>query len=66
MCFLNLLILFQMIEAFNFIVEMSRPGEMAEALSLLSSTARKRERKKETRRRRMQRLNQRGLRMFVL
>ena len=48
-----------MIEAFNFIIEMSRPGEMAEALSLLSSTARKRERKKETRRRRMQRLNQR-------
>ena len=48
-----------MIEAFNFIIEMSRPREMAEALSLLSSTAKKREMKKEKRRRRMQALNQR-------
>ena len=55
----TVLILFQMIEAFNFIIEMSRPREMAEALSLLSSTAKKREMKKEKRRRRMQALNQR-------
>ena len=44
----------------------SKPGEIADALSLLSSTAKKRERKKERRSRRMQALNQRGLRMLVL
>ena len=39
---------------------------MAAALSLLSSTAKKRERKNERRSRRMRALNHNGLRMFVL